>query len=57
MKTKYELAVQDLTRMINKRNEICLLLGYGYDYHYVESLIAINSKIEKLQLKLSEMNY
>lgn len=48
------LMEQELERMTVKRNNICIELGSGYDWMLVDSLIAINSKIERLYSKIIE---
>jgi hypothetical protein len=49
------LLKQDLERMREKRNNICIELGYGYDWMLVDSLIAIDSKIKQLETKLESI--
>lgn len=49
------LLQQDLERMREKRNNICIELGKGYDWILVDSLIAINSKIQKTEDKVNDL--
>lgn len=46
---------QDLERMKNKRNNICIELGNGYDWILLDSLIAIDVKIKNMENKLFEL--
>lgn len=49
-----DLSKKDLERMRKKREDICIELGSGYDWMLADSLIAIDSKIKKLESKLEK---
>lgn len=48
------LIKQELERMQEKRNKICIELGNGYDWMLVDSLIAIDGKIKQYEKKIEE---